>query len=262
MIDAPPRIDEDDLPDLYPEIQEVEPDGWRGAHAYVRRPDGWIASAPTSIGNKRDYEGRGFQYLLQYGEFIMSPANGTPMAKDHNGVPWNPFGEPWRKILQEGGAKEFGVPQLVSLRWHIKPPYRGVSFPQLDGVVVHDFQCPECERPTVFSSTNRREASRQLRVHLVSGKDESHKYTVADLKILGTELGVDFGSRRVNAARPEQPAVTLEAVRQIDLDTPIDLATATHPAFRCDQCDYAPLLTDPMPSANLARHKKKAHAAS
>ena len=249
MIDAPPRVDQDDLPDLFPELREVAPDGWRGSHAYVRKPDGWISTAPMTIGNKRDYEGRGFRYLLEYGEFIMSPPGGIPLAKDAKEVPWNPFVEPWRKILQMGGAKEFPVDQVVAMKWHIRPPYRGVEFPQIT-MPVHDFQCPECQKVVVFSSTNRLEAARQLRVHLVSGIDEQHKYTVADLKSYGEEIRVDFASRRTAQAQHSASAQVID----------VDLKEATNPAFKCALCEWAPLLTDPVPAASLGRHKKSAHA--
>ena len=254
MIAAPPPIDQDDLPSLFREQAVVAPDSWRGAFAYVRKPNGWIAHAPTTIGNKRDYEGRGFRYLLEYGEFIMSPPGGAPKSKDARDVDWNPFEEPWLKILQMGGAKEFPIDQVIALHWHIRPPYRGVTFPQIDQP-VHDFQCPECVKPVVFSSTNRREAARQLRVHLVSKIDEQHKYTVADLKELGSDLQVDFESMRIYRARPSAVAATDPTYIPPAGGGEIDLSDQKNPAFACPDCGWAPLLTDIMPAVSLSRHK-------
>ena len=181
-------------PTLFPEIREVQAPGGRGLHGYYRKINGWIVTAPTSKGNREDYEYKGFQLLNQYGQF--KNVSDVTHEVDNNGVGWNSFQEPWRLLFQRGGAKEFPIEQIIAYHWHIKPPYREVTFPQLDGVQIYDLFCPECENG-VFSSRNEMEAARMLRQHLMSKINTAHDYRAEDLLKLGQEWGIDFFSQRV-----------------------------------------------------------------
>ena len=219
-----------EAPTLFPEPIEAHSPPGKGKHGYYRRSDdggpaaNWIVIAATTPTNRSDYEYKGFTYLQKYGEF----KNGTNEARaaeherDAKGNPWNPAREPWRLIFQMNGAKEFPVSQIIEYRWHIRPPYREVTFPQLEGVEVTDYYCPECDKG-VFSSVNPQEAAQQLRSHLTSGVGDAHKYTPADLQALGKEYGIDFSSARVGR-------------RPVSAPEPV----ATKKKYVCEGCGYEP----------------------
>ena len=183
---------------LYPEADKTEGLTARGTHGYYKRPDNeWIMALPTSLGNDRDWQMKGFQRLLKYGEFFNGTSGGKPNTRDDNGNPWNPADEPWRQIFLRGGAHEFPITQVLAYRWHLRPPYREVKFPQLEGITVTDLECPECDKG-VFSSRNSQEATLWLRQHLTSEINAQHKYAPADLRALAQEWGLDFDSGRLS----------------------------------------------------------------
>ena len=183
---------------LYPDADKAEGLTAKGTHGYYKRPDNeWIMALPTSLGNDRDWQMKGFQRLLKYGEFHNGTTGEKPNTRDDNGVPWNPANEPWRQIFLRGGAHEFPITQVLAYRWHLRPPYREVKFPQLEGITVTDLECPECDKG-VFSSRNSQEATLWLRQHLTSEINAQHKYAPADLRALAQEWGLDFDSGRLS----------------------------------------------------------------
>ena len=183
---------------LYPEAEETEGLTARGTHGYYRRSDTyWIIVAPTSLGNDRDWQMKGYERLIRYGEFFNGTTGGKPNTRDENGNPWNPADERWRQIFLRGGAKEFPVEQILAYRWHLRPPYKEVTFPQLKGLQITDLECPECDKG-VFSSLNAQEAALWLKQHLTSEINAQHKYTPADLRALSQERGLDFDSGRLS----------------------------------------------------------------
>ncbi len=242
----------EDAPSLYPEPQEVAPPPGRGLHGYYHRGDnGWVVVAATTPSNRADYEYKGFTFMQQYGQFKngTNEARARRLEKDDRGNAWNPAVEPWRLIFQRDGAKEFPLEQIIAYRWHIRPPYREVSFPQLEGIDIKSYACPECKKG-LFASTNPSEATEQLRTHLTSEINNRHKYTPTDLRELGKELDIDFDSARVGRVRsvtveePEaeleaQPAPELTLAEPIEDDSDVDPATADGPP-KCEFCDYSP----------------------
>ena len=199
-------------PTLFPEIHEVTAPPGKGLHGYYRRRDGWITTGPTTDSNRADFEYMGYSFLSKYGQF--KNVNDITHEVDINRVPWNSYAEAWRRIFQLGGAKEFPIDQIIAFRWHIRRPYKEVTFPQLEGVEIYDFYCPECDQG-VFSSTNEREALIQLRHHLTTTINGPHSYRVEDLTRLGQEWGLDFfaqgvGRRAVRRSSEIQAEGTLE----------------------------------------------------
>src|SRR3990167_9668950 len=244
-----------EAPTLYPEPIEVAAPPGRGRHGYYRRPadggpaDGWIVVASTTPSNRADYEYKAFTRLPAYGEFTNGSAQPRAKAqeKDARGNPWNPALEPWRLIFQLGGAKEFPVSQIIELKWHLRPPYREVSFPQLQGVEITNYGCPECEKG-LFSSTNAQAAAAQLRTHLTSAIDAQHKYTPTDLTNLGKEWGIDFasarmGRRTVSLREPEEPE---------DAEPPTLTAAKE---YKCLACGLTPPPDNKRPWLALKNHK-------
>ena len=218
-------------PTLFPEQAEATQQAGRGSHGYYRRVSGgprggWIMAMAAWPAFRSDMEFKGNVFLQKYGTWVLPGPGGGSQVTDRRGVRFNPGDEPWRFIFQDGGAVEFPLSQIIAYRWHITPPYREVVFPQLEGVHIYDYFCPECEG--IFSSVDQQEATDQLRQHLVSGKDGTHAYRPEDLRALGQEYGIDFFAPRrgrrnattgsVIAEEPAQPAMTEETV------------------FRCNDC--------------------------
>ena len=282
MIATPPEAPEefgfDSIPSMNPDYALDEVTADRGHFSYGKRPmtygamRGWVVQLPYQDNLRLQYSQRRFTYLDQYGLFLMVQADGDIKKvtnKDANGQPWNSFREPWRLLFQRGGAKEFPVDQIVTAHWHLVPPYREARFPQLEelkgsGQEIHDFQCPECyERPVLFSSLNQREAAVHLRTHLTSGVNDQHKYSPADLKELGTELGVDLISARVAVPRMiVGPRVGAEEAPHLEMPESLtDLSEAKNLDSKCDLCDWAPIITNKQPASALRLHKRHAHPA-
>lgn len=159
-----------------------------GDFMYYRKPDGWIVpgqSAPNYFAGKL---ARGYTPLPQYGTF-------TPgqMSEDIRGVPFDAHAEMWRVIFQKDGAEAFPIDQIIAYNWHLAPPYAGVTFPQMEGVDVPVLDCPECDLTPCHDIAD-------LATHLRIG----HKYTRADLKAYGDEIGIKFDRKRTRVqVRPD-----------------------------------------------------------
>lgn len=242
-----------DIPSLFPEPAEVAPPPGKGLHGYYRKTNGWVVVASTTPSNRSDYEYKGFTQLPQYGQF----KNGTnePRAKqyetDARGTPWNPAVEPWRMIMQRDGAKEFPVDQIIAFRWHLNPPYKEVTFPQLEGVAITNYPCPECDKG-IFSSTNSLEAAEQLRTHLTSAINGRHSYSPTDLRELGGELEIDFSSARVGRVQEvkEQMAASLGAS---------EMTATTRLTCEEEDCNYLTPEGSQSPEDTLQRHSNQKH---
>lgn len=218
-----------ETPTLFPEAYEVAAPAGRGLHGYFRKRNGWISTGPTSTGNLQDFRDMGYDFLSQYGQF--KNVDDTTHERDINGVGWNSFQEPWRLLFQRGGAKEFPISQIIAYHWHIKPPYREVKFPQLEGVEIHDYFCPECDTG-VFSSTNDAEAVRMLRQHLMSKINDSHAYRVEDFQKLGEEWEIDFFNQRVGGRDVRKREMEPES----SLEPPAPNPGLNEAEFTCREC--------------------------
>ena len=242
-----------EAPTLYPEPIEAHAPPGRGRHGYYRRIEdggtasGWIVIASTSPSNRSDSEYKGFRFLPQYGEFTNGSAQPRAVAKerDARGNPWNPALEPWRLIFQLDGAKEFPIDQIIAYRWHVRPPYREVKFPQLQGAEITNYGCPECDKG-LFSSLNAAEAAQMLRTHLTSAIDAQHKYTPVDLTALGKEWDIDFDSARMG-----RRSVTMQEPVEPETTEPLDLTPTNK--YQCQNCGYEP--TGKSPWLALRNHK-------
>jgi hypothetical protein len=98
---------------------------------------GWVTIGSANPIEIDRQEEKGMIPLRKYGKFAypFDRASGVDVSRER-----------YKIILQSGGAHEFPVEQILELGWHRRPPYRGVKFPQLRGVEIHDVRCPVCRR--------------------------------------------------------------------------------------------------------------------
>lgn len=168
---------------------------------YYRRPvgpdkeeSGWIIIGDTLSGTKyRDYVRRGFQPLEKYGSVNTAGrdarAFGTKTTPAEEG--WTPARYRWEQILSHpDGPGEFPVDQILTYRWY-RPenlPIPGVVFPQLQGVKVKEYRCPErCGRPP-FVDIDGTGGMRGLGSHLKI----AHEWDTVALITYGERVGLDF----------------------------------------------------------------------
>ena len=224
------------IPSLYPEVAEVSTPPGRGQHGYFRRlRDGWIVTHGAWPTAQSDMSFKGFVFLQQFGTFVMPGPGRGSTVRDRRGVTFNPSEEPWRLILQHpDGADAFPLGQIIAYRWHIRPPYREVHFPQAGGIEIIDLFCPECEKG-IFSAEHEQDAAGMLRQHLTCRFDDAHSYRPEDLQVLGKEIGVNFFAERIVRRRPVRgDGKTLEPVVKVP-------SLTADENFRCPDCgaDFA-----------------------
>ena len=257
-------MNDNTIPSMYPEFTEQNTPPERGEHGYYKMGKnfgyrtGWVITAPVWPTYKADMEYKGLTYLPQYGTFIMTGPGGL-RTKDAKGYLWNPADEPWRNILQLGGAKEFPISQIVAFRWHIRQPYREAKFEQLEGVDIVDYQCPECEKVGFFSSADKSEAAEMLRTHLISGINSRHNYTMVDLRELGKEYEIDFAIRR----RIHKPT-NVSIIKQTVIELPVEdkwepIEVVGQEEYRCSECGWMPLPNKVPVQAAAALRMHKRH---
>lgn len=221
------------IPSLYPEVAERNTPPGRGQHGYYkRRSDGWIITGGAWPSGKADKDFKGFDFLPSMGTFLMSFGDNEEESNqvDRRGRKFFPHKEFWRLILQHpDGPGLFPVSQIIAYRWHIRPPYREVKFPQLEGLQIYDLFCPECDKG-IFSAEREQEAIEMLRIHLTSGFNDSHSYRPEDLRALGQEYSIDFFAPR--RARNSVRARSIEPEPETAIEvTPLEV-------FLCPDCGF------------------------
>lgn len=223
-----------EVPSLYPEIEERSTPPGKGSHSYFKRMrDNWICTHISHPAAVQDMNFKGWIKLDRYGSWQMPGPGKGSIVLDLKGRPFSPAEEPWRLIFQHpDGAAEFSIEQIIAYRWHIRPPYREVRFPQLEGIEVFNLFCPECERG-IFSSPREQEAADLLRQHLTSQFDSKHEYRPEDLRALGDEIGVDFFAARRRGTRE---SVRREGVSMEPENDIADMTPVAENTLICDEC--------------------------
>lgn len=236
-----------EIPSLYPDVAERNLPPGRGQHAYYkRRSDGWIITSGAWPSAKADKEFKGYDYLPAFGTFLMSFGDdiNTANQRDRTGRKFFPHKEPWRLILQHpDGPAQFPVAQIIAYRWHLRPPYREVRFPQMADVNVTDLFCPECEAG-IFSSESEQEAVDMLRTHLTSKINDTHQYRPEDFRSLGESIGVDFFA-------PRRPARQVRYVPSYEDEEPEGIDLTESSTFICSDCER-----EFSSAAGLASHRR------
>ncbi len=212
-----------------------------GAWMYYRLADGWISPAPAHPLERSKRADRKQIALKQYGQFLYDRR-----ATDANGQRWDARAEPWRMMFQRGGEQEFPVDQIIAFRWHLRPPYQEVTFPQLQGIYWEVYECPDCEK-AVFTSLEEGYAPHGMIDHLRLG----HGWSRAEVSEYAREVGIHFKrERRTHTPAALEREVPKEAVEPERAEE-----------FKCDVCGWRPLQKSKRPAVALAGHKRMKHKA-
>jgi hypothetical protein len=243
MTDWRPKLvqnDQDGLPDLNAApVQKAEQKGSDPWMYYARRANhptepGWIYTKDANSHHRAKYMKVGWVPLDQFGTFIYGQL-GNDAIVDTNGNIFDSSRENYRVFFQNGGAAHMPVDQVISYGWHRRPPYRQVTFPQLEGLTIPDFQCLECTHAPFVATAH-------LRTHLM----QTHGYSRTELNVYAQDAGLTW-ERRV-AEHEKASAKVPEAVADLTPTDPVPLT--------CDVCDWTtPQGKKPIPS--LRMHKRK-----
>lgn len=156
---------------------------------YYRKPPGgveggWIIVAGTNPERQQGLFMKGIVPLQRYGFVDPQSARG-PDGETHP----DPSYRQWAKLLlAPGGAGEFPVDQLVAYRWYDPAicPVPTARFPQLEGIQVTKFWCPECDDVYYHKATH---LGRHLRI--------IHEYDRAEIIAYGHEAGISFAKELI-----------------------------------------------------------------
>ena len=172
---------------------------------YYRKPNkglepGWITPGDSLSGTKyRDYAKRGFQALEKYGtintvqrDLRAYGSKSSPVALEFQDS--NPLRRElyrWEQILTHpDGPAEFPVEQIIAYRWY-RPencPVPDVRFPQLQGLKIKEYRCPErCGRPP-FVDIDGIGGVTTLANHLRI----THEWDRISIMGYGERVGIDF----------------------------------------------------------------------
>lgn len=224
---------------------------------YYRRPvdgehnAGWITHADSISGTKfRDFVSRGFEPLMKYGRIN---------SKVNEAKGWGI----WEPILSHpDGPAEFPLEQIVISRWY-KPKSRGgecpipTRFPQLLGVKIVEYKCPECSRAPfpelkkdgVVLVSAVADLGNHLRI--------MHKWDRLSLLGYGDRVGIDFNA--IDARTDIVYEYEAEAEEEAAEEETAGFEVETKEIHDCPRCDWKPKAKGKSPAQGLRMHLRTAH---
>jgi hypothetical protein len=212
-------------------IAESDPNGGKQMY-YRHKRDGRITTGAAWDKELVRQARKGMEPIFDLGNFDLE-------NKDEPGGPWNINREPYRRVFAAGMQHIFSVDQIIEHGWHRKPPYRGVEFPQLEGVQIDEAKCRRCRKPYVVKVTltdgEVREYDSLERHVQIAHKESSHNEqlgsAIAGAATAGAgpmaealaQLGQGMAAMQQSVA--QQGAVLLEVVKTLaDLRKPAEPA--------------------------------------
>jgi len=164
-------------------------------------PGGALSTGQRDIGSVMHYMGKGMKVISQYGT--------APQPSQTYRTP----GGQYIRMLENGGAREFPVSQILQLKWNIKPPIPGIVFPQLEAVRdrIKVFTCYECDPGLAFEVyclDDDRLAPRIFLTHLMRLHEMRRDEALAAVREQGFTIG---RAAAVEAERDAATPVTIES---------------------------------------------------
>ena len=211
---------------------------------YYRNKRGWITWGDTQASKQINMMQKGCQPLPQFGYITDS--------KDL----WGPI------LRHPDGPAMFPVEQVLTYRWYRDCPVKSAKFPQLTGVKIVEFPCPECQRPGFHSP-----------IHLGMHLRVMHEYDRSEVLKYGDAMGIDFskvpGGRQIveyefegAVQEVEEAAEELFEVSTISPQSPASPELrAEIEQTKCDECDWVSKPDAKQPEFALSMHIRHAHKA-
>ncbi len=235
----------------------------RGA-VYYRKPDGWIDWGGYDDALQHFNE-RGFQALYpKYGRI-------SALLKDEEGEDYPDPASVWGPILRHpDGPAEFPIEQIITLRWYQDAdcPVPGTRFPQLRGVKVTEYLCPQCKRAPFISAVDEHGAaviSSDGVTGLANHLQIMHGWDRASLNSYGERTGIDFN--RVGTAKSvrelgfdDQPAgpEPESAAPEFEVETGTETkATEAVEMTAACECGWEPREDSKNKQASMQTHKNQ-----
>ena len=195
---------------------------------YYRKPitggdeDGWIVWGDSESGTKlRDRAILGFTPLFKYG--IITCYLDSELKQPDPASVWGPI------LRHPDGPAEFPVDQVVTYRWHTDPPIPGLQFPQLSGMKITQYQCPECSRAPFGELKRDGEVVLSAIKGLGSHLTIMHKWDRLALLRWGDRVGIDFDSIDARKVIPYE----YEEKKEVE-NVKVETKTAE---VTCNSCD-------------------------
>lgn len=187
--------------------------------------NGWISWGDSESGTKlRDKTILGFQPLFDFG--VITGFMDRKHAEPDPGGVWGPI------LRHPDGPAQFPVDQIVALRWHTDPPIP-TKFPQLRGMKITQYQCPQCSRPPFGELRKGDEvvlsAIKSLGNHLTI----MHKWDRLALLRWGDRVGIDFDASDARQVVPYEYEEDGENEETGD----VEIETKTAEVVACQTCD-------------------------
>lgn len=237
---------------------------WRRPTGRGKPDSGYIIIGDSQATKREDYEYRGFTMLPKYGAVCR--------GKDDRDAAYR-----WVPILNHpDGPAEFPYEQVIEMRWYdpdqLPPGVRkDVFFPQLAGVKITPYDCPECEMRTFHKA-----------VHLARHLKNDHEWDRTEVLALGDKWGIDFSKemapqgkrvfdypteapQREAPQAPARPQYQVERIAvptrdEIEADARRVVARTAEPpvkAKRTQTPEQAEKSRQALAKARLAREEKK-----
>lgn len=183
-------------------VQDAGPSGW--PWQYYKRPEvegglmsGWIVAGPggatprgqRDAGSYTKYTGgKGFKALTKYGA---CPVPNSPVGS-----------RVFITMLENGGAQEFPVAQVVAYKWHVDPPIPGLTFPDYEANKdrVRHFMCDDCDHEVYFVEDDREVALSCFRHLRNDSKDGRHGMRREEAVMVLRSQGIETPAGRFAAA--------------------------------------------------------------
>ncbi len=223
---------------------------------YYRKPNGWIDWGGYDDAIKH-FTDRGFQAMTKYGRI-------SALLKDAEGKDYPDPASVWGPILRHPeGPAEFPIDQIITLRWYRDEdnPVPGTRFPQLRGVKVTEYPCPQCKRAPFISATDA-DGQSVIDADGVTGLGNHlhivHGWDRLSLTSYGERSGIDFNSigtaTKVRELgfddEPEPPQQSVAPEFEVTTGTETGVASAC-------ECGWEPREDSKNKQASMQTHKNQ-----
>lgn len=220
---------------------------------YYRNPRGWITVDQYMGTALQAFSDRGFQRLAKYGD--------VTRYLDQDRQEPDPGGN-WGPILRHpDGPGEFPAEQVIIARWYKKDfcPVPEAKFPQLKGIKIQEYQCPQCNRPPFISAEDaegkpvvKSNGIAALGVHL----QVAHSWDRLVLLAYGERVGIDFNVAGDRIHSVVEYKFEEEKAEEAQEEPDFEVETVTAEDLPVCECGWAVPAGKKSPEQSLRLHQR------